>query len=97
MLQLYRRQRWILPAGLPFKQVLLAGHIGKLVKLAGGVMNTHSKYADARTELFLRPRGGVWGRFQHLPCPAVGRHLGRLSGTAGQRTAEETCDGQPAD
>ena len=39
-------------AGLPFKQVLLAGHIGKLVKLAGGVMNTHSKYADCRTELF---------------------------------------------
>lgn len=35
----------------PFEEVLLAGHIGKLVKLAGGVMNTHSRYADCRTEL----------------------------------------------
>ena len=32
--------------------MLLVGHIGKLVKVAGGVMNTHSKYADCRTELF---------------------------------------------
>ena len=39
-------------AGLPFEQVLLVGHIGKLVKLAGGIMNTHSRYADCRTELF---------------------------------------------
>lgn len=35
----------------PFEEILLAGHIGKLVKLAGGVMNTHSRYADCRTEL----------------------------------------------
>ena len=35
-----------------FRDVLLVGHIGKLVKLAGGVMNTHSRYADCRTELF---------------------------------------------
>ena len=34
-----------------FEDVLLVGHIGKLVKLAGGVMNTHSRYADCRTEL----------------------------------------------
>lgn len=36
---------------LGFSQVLLVGHLGKLVKLAGGVMNTHSRYADCRTEL----------------------------------------------
>ena len=35
-----------------FCEVLLAGHIGKMVKLAGGIMNTHSMYADCRTELF---------------------------------------------
>ena len=35
-----------------FEQVLLAGHIGKLVKVAAGIMNTHSRQADCRTELF---------------------------------------------
>lgn len=37
---------------LGFETLLLIGHSGKLVKLAQGVMNTHSKYADCRTELF---------------------------------------------
>ncbi len=36
---------------LGFERVLLVGHIGKLIKLAGGIMNTHSNYADARMEL----------------------------------------------
>ena len=35
-----------------FRSVLLVGHVGKLVKLAGGIMNTHSKQADCRNELF---------------------------------------------
>lgn len=35
-----------------FCEVLLAGHIGKMVKLAGGIMNTHSMYADCRADLF---------------------------------------------
>lgn len=35
-----------------FDRVLLVGHAGKLVKLAGGIMNTHSRVADCRTELF---------------------------------------------
>ena len=35
-----------------FEELLLIGHIGKLVKLAGGVMNTHSRTADCRRELF---------------------------------------------
>ena len=34
-----------------FEGLLLVGHAGKLVKLAGGVMNTHSRYADARMEI----------------------------------------------
>ena len=33
------------------KGVLLVGHIGKFVKLTGGIMNTHSHNADARMEL----------------------------------------------
>ena len=36
-----------------FGEVLLIGHVGKLVKLAGGIMNTHSKTADCRRELFV--------------------------------------------
>ena len=36
-----------------FEEVILIGHIGKLVKLAGGIMNTHSKTADCRRELFV--------------------------------------------
>ena len=38
-------------AGLGFRAMLLTGHIGKLVKVAGGIMNTHSREADSRMEL----------------------------------------------
>lgn len=34
-----------------FSHVLLIGHAGKLVKVAQGIMNTHSRYADGRTAL----------------------------------------------
>ncbi|MGI5922213.1 MAG: cobalt-precorrin-5B (C(1))-methyltransferase CbiD [Syntrophomonadaceae bacterium] len=34
-----------------FQGVLLVGHLGKFVKLAAGIMNTHSKYGDARMEI----------------------------------------------
>ena len=37
--------------GLGFRRILLVGHVGKLIKLSGGVMNTHSKMADCRMEL----------------------------------------------
>lgn len=36
---------------LGFQKLLLTGHIGKLIKVAGGIMNTHSKEADCRMEL----------------------------------------------
>lgn len=35
-----------------FEQLLLVGHIGKLVKVAGGIMDTHSRMADCRREIF---------------------------------------------
>lgn len=34
-----------------FRKMLLTGHIGKLIKVAGGIMNTHSKEGDCRIEL----------------------------------------------
>lgn len=36
---------------LGFESVHMVGHIGKLVKLSGGIFNTHSKVADAKAEI----------------------------------------------
>lgn len=33
------------------KEILIVGHIGKLVKVCGGIFNTHSKVADCRMEI----------------------------------------------
>ncbi len=35
-----------------FKKMIFIGHCGKLVKLALGIMNTHSAYGDGRQEVF---------------------------------------------
>ena len=42
---------------LGFKRILLIGHIGKLVKIAGNMMNTHSKYGDCRMEIIASHAG----------------------------------------
>ena len=36
---------------LGFKRMLIVGHIGKMAKVAGGIMNTHSRVADCRVEV----------------------------------------------
>ena len=49
-------------------QVLLVGHGGKLIKLAAGVMNTHSSAADGRMEVL-----GAWGEhWARLPSGSAG-------------------------
>lgn len=44
-----------------FRRLLFVGHIGKLVKVAGGVPNTHSKYGDRRMEILGRIAEDVSG------------------------------------
>ncbi len=36
-----------------FLQILLIGHLGKYIKLAAGIFNTHSHIADARSEILV--------------------------------------------
>lgn len=44
---------------LGFSGALLIGHVGKLVKIAGGMMNTHSKYGDCRMEILAAHAGAA--------------------------------------
>lgn len=43
---------------MEFKGILFISHIGKFIKVSGGIMNTHSREADARAELLAAH--GVW-------------------------------------
>lgn len=38
-------------ARLGFSSMLVVGHLGKMIKVAGGIMNTHSRVADCRAEI----------------------------------------------
>ncbi len=44
---------------LGFQGALLIGHIGKLVKIGGGMLNTHSKYGDCRMEILAAHAGAA--------------------------------------
>ncbi len=44
---------------LGIKRVLLVGHAGKMVKVASGMFNTHSKYGDGRMESILESCKGL--------------------------------------
>ncbi len=59
---------------LGFRGALLVGHVGKLVKIAGNMLNTHSKYGDCRVEL-LGAHAGAAG----LAPEALGRVLDCVS------------------
>lgn len=69
-------------AELGYKQMLLTGHIGKLVKLAGGIMNTHSREADCRMELLaaaaIRQGAPVVCVKEILSCFTTEEALGKL-------------------
>ncbi len=42
-----------------FRGALLVGHIGKLVKISGNMLNTHSKWGDCRVELLAAHAGAA--------------------------------------
>lgn len=42
-------------------EILIVGHIGKLIKVAGGIFNTHSKIADCRMEILSAHTGLLGG------------------------------------
>ncbi|MCP1102175.1 cobalt-precorrin-5B (C1)-methyltransferase [Aequitasia blattaphilus] len=50
---------------LKMKGLLFVGHAGKLIKLAAGIMNTHSRQADGRMEI-LAAHAGMAGGNQRL-------------------------------
>ena len=76
-------------AASKFEQVVLVGHIGKLVKLAGGVMNTHSRAA-------LRPRRPLRCVPGRLRGPDERGHHRRLYGDLRQSRDERAGAVQPA-
>ena len=41
---------WSRPHRKGFGEIVFAGHIGKMAKVASGLFNTHCKYGDARLE-----------------------------------------------
>jgi cobalt-precorrin-5B (C1)-methyltransferase len=48
----YLGETFDLAVAYGIERVLLVGNVGKLVKLAAGIMNTHSRTADGRWEIF---------------------------------------------
>lgn len=81
------------------KRVLVAGHVGKLIKVAGGVRNTHSKYGDRRMEILGRMTrevlegdgSEIWGerkqKWKGLRDSEIRERL--LRGVEGANTTEE--------
>lgn len=85
---------------LGFCRLLFTGHIGKLIKVAGGIMNTHSAEADCRMELLaaLALKAGVEGEIcrRILACVTTDEAVrlleqsGKLSAVMGD-AAERIC------
>lgn len=81
---------------MDFRGMLLTGHIGKLIKVSGGIMNTHSKEGDARMELLaagvIRAGGSMDTLRGILNCRVTEEALGiiRAESSALLRTSMES-------
>ncbi|HBG5847599.1 TPA: cobalt-precorrin-5B (C(1))-methyltransferase [Clostridioides difficile] len=49
-----------------YKKILMAGHIGKFIKVSAGIFNTHSKVADARNEILVANLALMGARYEFL-------------------------------
>lgn len=58
-----------------FEQVLLVGHLGKFIKAAGGIPNTHSKFGDRRMEILWDCTKAVVKRPQGAMDPELKKKL----------------------
>ncbi|MDO4323866.1 MAG: cobalt-precorrin-5B (C(1))-methyltransferase CbiD [Lachnospiraceae bacterium] len=73
-------------AELGVKGILFVAHIGKFIKVSGGVMNTHSAHADCRAELIAAQAmrcGGAPGKRDAAEMMEIARRL------LGTNTTEE--------
>jgi len=52
------------------EQVILLGHIGKLIKVSGGIFHTHNRVADARMEILLAHAALAGVNLDTLKCLA---------------------------
>lgn len=87
-------------AEIKFQKLLFIGHIGKLIKTAGGIMNTHSRESDCRMELLAAFAAGQGAGMdcvrEVLACVTteeaadVLKKYGKLSAVM-ERAAERSC------
>lgn len=57
-----------LAAKADFKKLLFVGHVGKMIKVAGGIRNTHSRYGDHRMEIVSAIAEEMWDREECGHC-----------------------------
>lgn len=81
---------------LELESVLFVAHIGKFVKVAGGIMNTHSKEADARLEILasaaLRAGASAECARQILDCATTDAAIDMLAEVEKSATADAAID-----